>query len=48
MGGEPNDNPRDEAGGHEGITNDDRTRQVGGASGGGNKAERDAGQKKES
>jgi hypothetical protein len=35
MGGQPNDNPRDEAGGHEGVTNDDRTRQVGGASGSG-------------
>jgi hypothetical protein len=61
MGGQPSDNPRDEAGGHEGVTNDDRKRPVGGASGsgtaarspgtvgvGGDKADRDAGQKGQS
>jgi hypothetical protein len=33
MGGQPNDDPRDLEGGHEGLTDDDRTRAVDGASG---------------
>lgn len=35
MGGQPSDDPRDLEGGHENLTDDDRTRQVGGASGSG-------------
>lgn len=33
IGGEPSDDPRDIEGGHEDLTDDDRTRAVGGASG---------------
>ena len=33
MGGQPDDDPRDLEGGHEGLTDDDRTRKVDGASG---------------
>lgn len=33
MGGQPSDDPRDLEGGHEGLTDDDRTRKVDGASG---------------
>ena len=33
MGGQPADDPRDLEGGHEGLTNDERTRPVDGASG---------------
>jgi len=35
MGGQPSDDPRDLEGGHEGLTEDDRTRTVDGASGSG-------------
>jgi len=31
MGGQPDDNPRDQAGGHEDLVNDDRSRPVEGA-----------------
>lgn len=33
MGGQPNDNPRDQAGGHENLPRDDRSNPVDGASG---------------
>ena len=35
MGGQPDDNPRDQAGGHEDLPRDDRPRKTDGASGSG-------------